>query len=146
MNAPLQLSIPESAQVHIHCGPLPGFAGPTVAPAGAGPEQPRRHKLRLAAAAALLFGGGYFAHGFTAPPVVASLPALAATDLPLPPAGAQQWPPALPAPRAPAGRYFDPGPPPLLRPPLASAAPTAPSRQAPTPGAAVAPRSPFGLD
>ena len=137
MNAPLQLSIPESAQVHIHFGPLPGFAGPTIAPAGAGLEQPRRHKLRLAAAAALLFGGGYFAHGFTAPPVVASLPALAATDLPLPPAGARPWPSGLTAPRAPAGG------PPLPRPPLASAAPTTPLRQAPTPGA---PRSSFGLD
>lgn len=145
MSEQFELYIPENTQVHVQFGSGPGLTVSSfpAAPAGARPEQSRRHKLRLAAAAALLFGGGYVVHGFTASPVVASFPAMAATDLPLPPAGARPWPPGLTAPRAPAGRYFDPGPPPLQRPPLASAAPTAPLQQAPTPGA---PRSSFGLD
>jgi hypothetical protein len=136
MTVPLQLAIPETAQVHIHfCAP------PALADAVAVP-QPRRHPLLLAATAILLFGGGYVVRGMTTTPAVAAIPRTPIA-MPLPPTFDLLAPGALPVvPQTPAGLSAPPAAP---RTPTTSATPAAP----PTPAASVAPgapRSPFGLD
>lgn len=95
MSSPLQLSVPDGAQIHIHLGaPLPpaGAVVPT-APTGLLPaEAPRHRPLRLAVAALLLFGAGYGVRSSSAPP--ANAQNQVATSLAMPPSLALPDPPA----------------------------------------------------
>ena len=129
MSNPLQLVVPETAQIHIHFGPatvVPGSHA-AISDIGSAPLL-RRHPLLLASAAILLFGSGYVVRGMTAQPAAAE------TSLPRP--VALPPPPLLSSPRrdelSPALRI-------PARPPVASQTPG-------TPPSLVAPRSPFGLD
>lgn len=137
MNAPMQLSIPENAQIHIHFGSAPGLAGACFADAA--PVSPPRHTLRLAVAAVLLFGGGYFARGITAQS--------AGTDIPRPPVAMRL--PLIPGSLPPGALPIFPQTPSSL-PALGGATPRSSTAFAPPAGptASVTPggRSPFGLD
>ena len=139
MNAPMQLSIPENAQIHIHFGSAPGLAGACFPDADAAPVSPPRHTLRLAVAAVLLFGGGYFARGITAQSAGTEIPRPpVAMRLPLPPGSLP--PGALPTvPQTPSSLPALGGSTP--RSPTAFAPPAGPTASL-TPGG----RSPFGLD
>ena len=123
MTLPLHLAIPETTQVHIY------FGTPGATPAADAAPTFRRHPLLLTAAAALLFGGGYFVRGMTTQPAVAET-AIRGTvvmpSLPFSPSPGQDDP-------RPAVRAFN-------QPPNTRQVPVAPS---PSPAA---PRSPFGLD
>ena len=75
MNAPLQLSVPENAQVHIHIGSAGHFTGPAFHGVAAHAEavaQQSRPKLLLTLAAMGLFGLGYVVHGVISPPAAAT--------------------------------------------------------------------------
>ena len=143
MNAPMQLSIPENAQIHIHFGSAPGLASACFADAAT--VSPPRHTLRLAVAAVLLFGGGYFARGITAQS--------AGTDIPRPPVAMRL--PLIPGSLPPGALPIFPQTPSSL-PALGGATPRSPTAFAPpagptgppAPTASVTPggRSPFGLD
>ena len=174
MSSPLQLSIPDGAQIHIHFGPqlqlkgLPSPAAPTVS------EPPKTRPLRLGIAALLVFGAGYGLRGLSAPPanaqdqLVTSLAPAPTSALPGYPAGAvlgsapglpssiQVSPLPLPpnvlasqyAAQPPAG-YANPVP--LSRPGMAVRAPyPALPATPPAPGATAAAsssaRNPFGLE
>jgi len=94
MSSPLQLSVPDGAQIHIHFGPplqpggLPPPAAATV------PEPPRIRPLRLGIAALLVFGAGYGLRGLSSPSanaqdqLVTSLSPAPIPALPGSPAGA----------------------------------------------------------
>lgn len=93
MLTPLQLSVPESAQVHIHLAPPSPFGVPL---GSAGPDATRqpvepmkRHSLRLALAALLAFGGGYMARSLSTPNANAQGPSTASLGLPPPLATAE---------------------------------------------------------
>lgn len=97
MSSPLQLTVPDGAQIHIHLGaPVqPAALPPPASPTSPVPaEGSKRHPLRLAVAALLLFGAGYGLRSVSAPPAIAqdrlaTLPALPSpSGLPDPPAGA----------------------------------------------------------
>lgn len=167
MITPLQLTVPEGAQVHIHLGslaqlaggidgPLPLHGAPVVTRVAETAERPKHHPLRLAMAGLLLFGTGYAARTFTAANAVAQGPQ--ATSLYLPPAPAFPGPPpsallgsAVPA--LPPGIRATPPTPPFALPTAEAAgsvargpfpAPASPALpQAAGPAAA---RSSFGLE
>ena len=94
MSSPLQLSVPDGAQIHIHLGAplqLAGAAAPAD-PYGLVPaEAPKRRPLRLAVAALLLFGAGYGLRSISAPS--ANAQDQVATSLALPPSPALPDPP-----------------------------------------------------
>ena len=86
MSNPLQLTVPEGAQVNIHIGSLAQLAGPGVS---AEPhvvpqlaETTKRHRLRLALAALLVFGGGYVTRSVSTPDANAQGPQTASLGLP----------------------------------------------------------------
>lgn len=93
MSSPLQLSVPEGAQIHIHIGALvqpPGQAVPAEARGLVPAEAARRRPLRLGAAALLVFGAGYGLRSVSAPPANAqnqlttslAVPSIPLSDLP----------------------------------------------------------------
>ena len=129
MSNPLQLIVPETAQIHIHFGP--DAVGPgrhaAISDIGCAPLF-RRHPLLLASAAILLFGSGYVVRGMTAQPAAAE------TSLPRP--VALPPPPLLSSP----GRD---GLSPALRIPARPPVAGQPPDSLPLPSV---PRSPFGLD
>ena len=95
MSSPLQLSVPDSAQIHIHLGALVqslGAAAPAEACGLVPAEAPKRRPLRLAVAAMVLFGSGYGLRSISAPP--ANAQNQVATSLTLPPSSS---PPDSPA-------------------------------------------------
>lgn len=83
MSSPLQFTVPDGAQVHIHLGTPLQPAGPAAATTPTSPVPtagPKHHPLRLAVAAVVLFGAGYGLRSVSAPPAnaqnqVAALPA-----------------------------------------------------------------------
>lgn len=95
MSTPLQLSVPEGAQIHIHLGPHAQLAGPSRLADACAPEAAtalKRRPLRLAATALLLFGGGYVARGISTPDANAQRPLV--SSLGLPPSTGLDEPPA----------------------------------------------------
>ena len=92
MSNPLQLSVPEGAQVHIHIGSLAQIAGPggSADPNGVPrpAEVPKRNHLRLTLAALLVFGGGYVTRGVSTPDAKAQGPLATSLGLPESPPGA----------------------------------------------------------
>ena len=97
MSSPLQLSVPDGAQIHIHFG-APSQPASTAAPAdhlSPAPKQPeKRRPLRLGVAALLVFGAGYGVRSLSTPSanaqdqVATSLPPAPIPALPGYPAGA----------------------------------------------------------
>jgi len=95
MSSPLQLSVPDGAQIHIHLGAPLQLAATAASAEPCGPlsaAAPKRRPLRLAVAALLLFGAGYGLRSISAPPANAQNGG--ATSLALPPFPALPDPPA----------------------------------------------------
>jgi hypothetical protein len=88
MTQPLQIALPDNAQVNIYLGGAPAALSGAAEPIDAAIPLPRRRPFRLAVLGALLIGLGYFAHGLVAGDAAAEAERATASQLrvmPLPP-------------------------------------------------------------